>query len=145
MVNRQYSAKHVLAYRYIWEKTAAKEVATVGKDKKDRFTVMVVHDAAGDMLPPFVNTKGTSSQSMHKFLIPPGSSEDIKEYWGHFQHGVQRGTGMIRYLCKQAKVDKKTKVVTEQAVQADYPPCYEGINGENITIGDENHWIHCSV
>ena len=52
-----------------------------------------------------MNTKGTSSQSMHKFLIHPGGSiEDIKEYCGDVQYRVLRGPGKMRYLCTQAKV-----------------------------------------
>ena len=131
---------HVSAYKYTWAPTGDREVATVGKDKKDGFTVMVAHDVAGNMMPPFINTKCTSSQSMHKFLIPPGASlDDMKEYWWDVQHGIQRGNGIARHLCKPEKVDKKTKRVTEEAVTAKYPPFYEGINGEIISIGNDNH------
>ena len=99
----------------------------MGKNKKDGFTVMVAHDAAGTMMPPFINTKGTSSQSMHKFLIPPGGSpEDIKEYWGNVQHRIQRGNGIASHLCKLEKVDKRTKMVTEEAATAKYPPLLRG-------------------
>ena len=88
----------------------SKEVATVGKDKKDGFTVMVAHDVAGNMMPPFINTKGTSSQFMYTFLIPPGAAlEAMKEYWGDVQHGIQTGNGIVRHLCKPEKVEKKTK------------------------------------
>ena len=60
--------------------TSAKEVATVGKDKNDEFAMMVAHDAAGYMMPPFVNTKAPAP-NVCKFLIPPGGSpDDIKEY-----------------------------------------------------------------
>ena len=29
----------------------------------------------------------------------------------------------------------------EEAVTAKYPPCYEGINREIISIGDDSHWM----
>ena len=43
-------------------------------------------------------------------------------------------------MCSLEKVDKRTKKVTEEAVTAKYPPCYEGINGEVISNGDDKHW-----
>ena len=48
---------HVSAYRYTKAPTGDREVATVGKEKRDGFTVMVAHDAAGTMMRPFINTK----------------------------------------------------------------------------------------
>ena len=131
---------HVSAYKYTWAPTGDREVATVGKDKKDGFTVMVAHDVAGNMMPPFINTKGTSSQFMYTFLIPPGAAlEAMKEYWGDVQHGIQRGNVITKHLCKPEKVEKRIKMVTEEAATAKHPPCYEGINGEIISIGNDNH------
>ena len=58
------------ARRYTFADIGAKQVPTVGKEAKDGFTVMVANAGDGTIMPFVLITKGTTHQSLKKFVKP---------------------------------------------------------------------------
>jgi hypothetical protein len=117
--------------RYTWEEVGAKEVATVGKETKLGMTVMVAHDAAGNMMNYLVITKGGTVSSLDKFVI------DNEGFKGALvEGGVTRGKGTARYMRTKPK-----KGSGETVKVAELPPFIQNMNGDVLACGDDNHWM----
>ena len=116
--------------RYTWDECGAKEIATIGKEAKDGFTVMVGHNAAGDMLPFQLIAKGTTHACLDKFVkLQPGFKV--------------RGGGAKKPDTSAAAKSRYTKI---DGKLVDTPPFYlDEATGHILCAGDKSHWTNAST
>ena len=111
MMKHHSTASNVLLLTVTYGKQLQQRKKPLVDNKKDSFTLMVAHDAARNMLPPYVNPKGTVLSLCTRFSSFVGGQvrilERTEEMFGMeiAEKQERRGTRAN----KLSKVDKKTR------------------------------------
>jgi hypothetical protein len=128
----------VLGCRYTWAPINSKQVATIGKEAKAGFTVMVAHNAACDLLPFQLIVEGSTHQSLSKFLkLQPG----FEVRAGGEKKKNSSAANSTYYTTVDGIVDASKKPVL-----AETPPFFlDKGTGHILCAGNKKHWTNLST